>query len=65
MATIIDGKKRIPFMRGMLVHHLIQRGFDHDEAYDVADSVRQVVRELGEVDKKDMLKHIAETLQAD
>jgi 2-phosphoglycerate kinase len=63
LATIVDGKKRIPFMRGMLVHHLIQRGFDHDEAYDVADSVRQVVRELGEVDKKDMLKLIAETLQ--
>ncbi len=63
MATIVDGKKRIPFMRGMLVHHLIQRGFDHDEAYDVADSVRQVVRELGEVDKKDMLKLIAEMLQ--
>ena len=59
MATIVDGKKRIPFMRGMLVHHLIQRGFDHDEAYDIADSVRQVVREKGDVNKKDMVALIS------
>lgn len=63
MATIVDGKKRIPFMRGMLVHHLIQRGFDHDEAYDVADSVREVVREQGDVSKKDMLELISGLLQ--
>ena len=63
VATIIDGKKRIPFMRGMLVHHLIERGFDHDEAYDIADSVRQVVREMGDVSKKAMLELIAGLLR--
>ena len=44
MADIIDGKKRIPFMRGMLVHHLIQHGLDHETAYDVADEVRSALR---------------------
>ncbi len=42
MADIIDGKKRIPFMRGMLVHHLIQHGLDHEAAFEVADEVRSV-----------------------
>ena len=41
MATIIDGKTRIPFMRGMLVHHLIQRGVAHGEARDIANAQRE------------------------
>ncbi|MEC7227359.1 MAG: hypothetical protein VXW00_10855, partial [Candidatus Latescibacterota bacterium] len=43
MATIIDGKTRIPFMRGMLVHHLIQRGVEHGEARDIANAVRNLL----------------------
>jgi 2-phosphoglycerate kinase len=40
------------------VHHLIERGFDHDEAYDIADSVRELVRDLGDVDKEEILELI-------
>ena len=33
VATIVDGKKRIPFMRGMLgAHYLIERGFSYEDA---------------------------------
>lgn len=65
MATIQDGKKRIPFMRGMLVHHLIQRGFEHDEAYEIADEVRSVLRERKSVDRDEVLDLLASLLQRD
>ena len=65
MATITDGKKRIPFMRGMLVHHLIQRGFDHDEAYVLADEVRSELRERKNVDREEILELIGTVLTRD
>lgn len=65
MATIVDGKKRIPFMRGMLVHHLIQRGFDHDDAYAIADAVRGALSKKKEVTKKEIVALIGEILEAD
>ena len=65
MATIVDGKKRIPFMRGMLVHHLIQRGFDHEEAYEIAETVRGALSKKKEVPKKEIVGLIGEVLNAD
>ena len=62
MATIIDGKRRIPFMRGMLVHHLIQLGFDYDQAYLLADDVRAALREKTDVDKKEITRVIRQLL---
>lgn len=59
MATIIDGKKRIPFMRGMLVHYLIERGFNHEDARDVANAVRESLGKTDDVRKKDMV-HIVD-----
>ncbi|MFH1566476.1 MAG: ATP cone domain-containing protein [Gemmatimonadota bacterium] len=63
MATIVDGKKRIPFMRGMLVHYLIERGFDPDEAYELADQVRDQVRQKKSVSRKEVLAVIGALLQ--
>lgn len=65
MATIADGKKRIPFMRGMLVHHLIQRGFDHEEAYELADEVRGELRERKTVERDEILDLIRTLLERD
>ena len=62
MATIVDGKKRIPFMRGMLVHHLIQHGFDHDASYELADAVRSRLRQKQDVDREEILALIDELL---
>ena len=64
MATVVDGKKRIPFMRGMLVHHLIQRGFDHEEAYEIAEAVRAALSKKKEVSKKEIVGLIGEILEA-
>ena len=63
MADIVDGKKRISFMRGMLVHHLIQRGFDQEAAYHVADDVRSALRaRKDDIEREDLLKLIRELL---
>ena len=64
MATIVDGKKRIPFMRGMLAHHLIQRGFDYEDAYEVADAVRGALSKKKDVSKKEIVALIGEILRA-
>ncbi len=58
MATIIDGKKRIPFMRGMLMHYLIQRDFTHEEASDIANGVRDDLSKEKNIPKKNLLSLI-------
>jgi 2-phosphoglycerate kinase len=62
MATILDGKSRIPFMRGMLVHYLIQRGMGHDEARDIANAVRERLGKQDEVRKKAMVSLVEEII---
>lgn len=49
MAMIIDGKKRIPFLRGMLTHYLMEHGFSYQDAYLIADQIRGNLRETNEV----------------
>jgi 2-phosphoglycerate kinase len=56
VATIIDGKNSIPFMRGMLVHYLIQRGFSHDEARQVANAARDALSKAKSVRKKEIVR---------
>jgi 2,3-bisphosphoglycerate-independent phosphoglycerate mutase len=43
-----DGSSR-PFLRGMVTHHLIRRGLDFDDAYAVADALRDRLKESGSV----------------
>ena len=63
MATIIDGETRIPFMRGMLVHHLIQREVSYDEARDIANTVREELGKQSEVSKKEMVRLVERILK--
>ena len=65
MATIIDGKKRIPFMRGMLVHYLIERGFSYEEAYEVADAIRKALPKRKGIEKKELLKLIDHAIRTE
>ena len=63
MATIIDGKTRIPFMRGMLVHYLIQREVAYDEACDIANKVREELGKQSEVSKKEMVRLVGRIIK--
>ncbi|MCH2665490.1 hypothetical protein MK139_14230, partial [bacterium] len=62
MAVIIDNDTRIPFLRGMLAHYLIEQAFSFDEAYEVADSVRSALQNHDEVESKEVLSIIKEKI---
>jgi 2-phosphoglycerate kinase len=59
LATIVDGDKLIPYMRGMLVGYLIEREFSHDEAYKIADTVREVLGKQKTVSKEEIVELIS------
>ena len=50
-------------MRGMLVHYLIERDFDHDDARDVANSVRESLGKADDVRKKDMVQLVDKAIR--
>lgn len=52
MATILHDGNRIPFLRGMLTHYLIEHGFSFQEAYQVADSIRGALQKEKEQELK-------------
>ena len=58
MVTIVDGKKRIPYLRGMLVQYLFERGFSHDQAYELADAVRTALSKRQDVNKAEVVELI-------
>ena len=49
MAMIVDSGRRIPFLRGMLTHYLLEQGFSFREAYQVADRVRSSIQKQKKV----------------
>ncbi|MCH2171676.1 hypothetical protein MK489_12910 [Myxococcota bacterium] len=54
-----------PFMRGILVHSLMARGVEFEEAYRVADTIKQRFRTQGTVDKPTIVAAIHELLGED
>lgn len=62
MARIIDGDNKIPFMRGMLVHYLIQRGIGHNQARKVANEVRQRLIKFEDIEKLEILDLVRDVI---
>ena len=50
-------------MRGMLVHHLIQREVAYEEARDIANTVREELGKQSEVSKKEMVRLVERILK--
>ena len=50
-------------MRGMLVHFLIERGFNHEDAREVANAVRDALGKMDDVRKKDMVQIVERELR--
>ncbi len=63
MATIVDGKKRIPFRRGMLISYLIQRGFAYEEADGLANAIREALSKQKDIEKKEILKLVNQLIR--
>ncbi len=62
MSTIVDGEKRIPFLRGMLTHYLIEHEFTFDEAYRVADRVRSDLQKEDDVPRSEFLERVQDAV---
>jgi len=56
-----DGRRR-PFMRGIMVHSLMERGVSFEEAYRAANAVRQRMRGRSVVAKEELAKALGEIL---
>ena len=63
MATIIDGSKRIPFLRGMLTHYLLEHGLSFQQAYEVADNIRRETQKKKTVPADKMVELVREQVQ--
>lgn len=57
-----DGNKR-PFMRGILVHSLMARGLTFEEAYEVANAVRDKLRGQGTVAKTELANAVNQFME--
>ncbi len=64
MPTIVDGRRRVPFLRGMLTHYLIEQGFAFHEAYTVADRIRTVIQDKPTVSPKMITKLVRSHVKA-
>lgn len=57
-----DGEAQRPFMRGIMVHSLMERGVSFEEAYRTAEQVRAQVRDRGKVSRQDLAALVAKIL---
>ncbi len=60
--VVEDGAGRRPFMRGIMVHSLMARGVDFEEALETAEEVRRRVGDRGTVERSELGKLIQEIL---
>jgi 2-phosphoglycerate kinase len=60
--VVEDDTGRRPFMRGIMVHSLMSRGVSFDDAYRVANAVRDKIRGTGVVSRKDLVRAVHEFL---
>lgn len=58
---VIDGDQKVPFLRGMITHSLIEKGLSFTQAYEIASLVRDQIR-AKKVVKKDELGQLIRQL---
>jgi 2-phosphoglycerate kinase len=51
---VVDGDQKVPFLRGMVTHSLIERGLNFQEAYELASQVRERVRHRKVIPKTEL-----------
>jgi 2-phosphoglycerate kinase len=57
---VVDGDQKVPFLRGMVTHSLIERGLNFQEAYELASQVRDRVRHRKLIAKSELRSLIDE-----
>lgn len=51
---VLDGDQKVPFLRGMVTHSLIERGLSFQKAYEAASLVRDQVRKQRVIEKSQL-----------
>lgn len=59
---VIDRGQKVPFLRGMITHSLIERGLSFHEAYETASKVRDKIRSRHTVSKSELSKIIEQVV---
>jgi 2-phosphoglycerate kinase len=62
---ILDGKKSIPFLRGMLAHYLIGHGLTFQEAYGVAERVRKGLQKVKDISAAEIIERVRAAMGKD
>ena len=60
---VIDGNEKLPFLRGMITHALMERGLNFQQAYEAANLVRDRVRPHRVIQKRDLGEVIGQVIQ--
>lgn len=60
---VVDGDRKVPFLRGMITHSLVERGLSFEDAYEVASTVRERIRQRKVIEKKDLSLLIHDVVQ--
>ncbi len=62
---VIDGDNKVPFLRGMLTHSLIERGLSFKDAYQTANLVREQIRDRKAITKRKLRGVIDDVLKSE
>lgn len=60
---VTSEETKVPFLRGFLTQSLIDAGLNFDEAYGVANQIRDKLKEQNSISKKKLKKIVAELLK--
>ena len=58
-----QGGARSPFLRGVLTHHLMQRGMDFDDAYALASALKSRISDRDEITTSELKDLVTEQLE--
>ncbi|HSR68517.1 MAG TPA: hypothetical protein VLU25_11290 [Acidobacteriota bacterium] len=60
---VVDEGQRVPFLRGVMTHSLVAKGLSFEDAYETADTVRDLIRPKGQVEKKKLPKIVRKVVK--
>ncbi len=63
MIFVVRENSRIPFLRGMLTHWLLARGFTFEDAYDLANTIRDQIRHRSEISVTELKALVLEAVR--
>lgn len=60
---VVEGDRKVPFLRGMVTHSLLERGLTFEEAYETARAVRARIRRRKTITKAELSKVVRSVVE--